>query len=1073
MDGIRKILKINPGEGKKVFSFAFFAAMLQAGLAIGISCADALFLIHVGAEKLPHIYVATPFLMIVYIPVFAYLMNRLGIDRLLFLTMSVLVAGGAMLYLCLSPGLVPGFDTPPTVFYYAAKLYTTLWYIALYTLLWNFIDCYFHILDAKRLFSFMSAGMAFGTMVGGSIVVWLIRFVTVEHLFLAWSAIVLAAFPVVFRLRAKWRKISEEEALTVKELPSFREQASRLFSILRESRYTNYMIFAFLTTLMITTLCEFQYMQIFEQGRTDADIASLFGKLYAGVNGLNILINLFVFNRLVALIGVRNVILIQPIIYAFTFSYFLLDYEFGAAVAGFFAYQGILTSVEYNNQNFLFNAIPSRDKAQVRTFIEGLCEPLATASAGLFLIIFSRRLSAQTLSLIGLAGTALALCATFGLRANYLTSMISSLKKTWLSFSRSKRNRLTMLNTEELASLKKEAGSTNPQHATSAIAIYWLNDPDTALDMFLQLMTHNCINPPAEAEDFFETILQNDSSSRRRKILQWLHNRRMQVSPRLLEICARYNMLSKQEIQTLSENPNIAEQTAAAIARWGSWEPSDSLRSMQKARDLIAGSENEKAAAIQIVESSGLAQYAHYLAEFLQHESLAVREQAMRSISRMADSSSERLVPAITECVCSGEGTLRKLGFDALERIADPACIRPLIEMSSEFSPAEKKRVEEIILKTGLRCVPLLISTLRDPGTPFTNKSVVCQTLGILSFPQFEAVADEIIDEAIENAYRYINAHWHVSQSAMSIPSIAFLAIVYQDLQSSIIDFVLQTLTIAGRLPEFEMLAVSLRSRNPKERANAIETIEQGCSRKTFKMLLPLLDSRPLNDTIAFYRRNYDHKPLTLSEILLESCTSRIAIEQSAALQAAWRLNLGDDDPISRSALLKIIKNEISQTSKTTTEVIFGLLSETGAEDNSHIDLNPIETAYCLTKADFFSDVLITQLVTVINTVHVKSSANGLVYNIGDEADTIFVVLNGEIELTDKENVSRPRGCLQIAGEDILRGSAKYREKAIARNATLLCIPAASIQKIARIHPETAIQMFVYANRMQDTKERK
>ncbi len=1071
MEKLQQLLKIHPGEGKKVLSFALLAAILQAGLAVGISCADALFLIHVGADKLPFIYMATPFIMLIYIPAFAYLTNRLGIDRLLYITMCTLIAGGAALYILLSPGLIPGCDAPPALLYYVAKLYTTLWYIALYTLLWNFIDCYFHILDAKRLFSFMSAGMAFGTMIGGSIVVTLIQFVNVQHLFLVWSALVLAAFPVVFRLRKHWHKISEEEALTTKELPSFREQISRLYAILRESRYTNFMILAFLTTLMITTLCEFQYMQIFEQNRTEAEVASLFGKLYTGVNGLNILINLFVFNRLVAFMGVRNVTLIQPVVYAVTFSYFLLDYGFGAAVAGFFAYQGVLTSVEYNNQNFLFNAIPARDKAQVRTFIEGLCEPLATASAGLFLVMLAPRLSAQTLSLIGLAGTAIALCSIFGLRAHYLTSMLYSLKKTWLNFSRSERNRLAMLDNKELDSLEKETRSPNPAHAVSAIAIYWLNDKNKALDMFLDFMSAHSMDPPESAVDLFEIVLQNDNSIRRRKVLQWLNDKRMQVSSRLLEICARYNMLSQQEIQTLSEDPAIAHQTAAAIARWRSWKPTEGLTSMQVASDFMTGADSEKIAAMQIVESSGNTKYAHFLAEFLTYDSQSVREQAIKSISMLVGPSSERLVPPIIDFVSRDDGRLRDRGFDALEAIANPSCIRPLINMTSGFTPPEKKRVEEIVLKTGLSSVPSLISILRDPDVTFANKSVATQTLGILSFPQFEAVADELIFDAIEKAYQYINAHWIISGHSTSIPALEFLARVYRDTQSAIIDFVLKTLTIAGRLPDFEMLAVFLRSRNAKERANAIETIEQGCSRKTFGMLLPLLDARPVSDTITFYRDNFDYKPLSVSDVLLKSCSSRIPVEQASALQAAWRLNYQPDDPICRAALREIMKHNIGNADMMISEAIFALLNETSPQDKDSLQLNPMEKAYCLTKAKFFRDIRVTQLETLINTSEVISAPNGALYNKGDPAETLYVILEGNVECIGKNGTGISRSCHELAGDELLRGLDCYTSQAVGKDAVLLAIPRNSILQTARIYPEIVVQMFSYTHNTRNKQD--
>jgi hypothetical protein len=50
---VLRFLKIHDGEGQKVLQLTVIGALLQAGVAIGLSAADSLFLTHLGAEKLP------------------------------------------------------------------------------------------------------------------------------------------------------------------------------------------------------------------------------------------------------------------------------------------------------------------------------------------------------------------------------------------------------------------------------------------------------------------------------------------------------------------------------------------------------------------------------------------------------------------------------------------------------------------------------------------------------------------------------------------------------------------------------------------------------------------------------------------------------------------------------------------------------------------------------------------------------------------------------------------------------------------------------------------------------------
>jgi len=51
------ILKIRGNEASKVFYFFIFAIFLQSGIAIGESVANSLFLVNIGYEQLPIIYI--------------------------------------------------------------------------------------------------------------------------------------------------------------------------------------------------------------------------------------------------------------------------------------------------------------------------------------------------------------------------------------------------------------------------------------------------------------------------------------------------------------------------------------------------------------------------------------------------------------------------------------------------------------------------------------------------------------------------------------------------------------------------------------------------------------------------------------------------------------------------------------------------------------------------------------------------------------------------------------------------------------------------------------------------------
>src|SRR5580693_1795278 len=129
---LRRFLHLEEGEGGKIAQLALIGLLLQAGLTMGMNGADSLFLVKAGADKLPRIYLAMPVIMLIYIPVYSALMTRWGLDRIFDVTLGLLVAGGAALWLALTHAGAQGVH-----FAYAAKLYSAVWYVGLYTLYWN------------------------------------------------------------------------------------------------------------------------------------------------------------------------------------------------------------------------------------------------------------------------------------------------------------------------------------------------------------------------------------------------------------------------------------------------------------------------------------------------------------------------------------------------------------------------------------------------------------------------------------------------------------------------------------------------------------------------------------------------------------------------------------------------------------------------------------------------------------------------------------------------------------------------------------------------------------------------
>lgn len=683
---LSRLFRVEPGEWIKLLQFGLFGLMLQMGLGIGFSAGDAAFLSHVGADKLPLVFLLTPAVMIVYTLIFSYLLVRFSINHVIDITLAMLVCGGVLIW-----GLL-GAELPPsgmTMVYFGLKLYLAMWYIALYSLFWNFTDTYFDIQDGKRLFPLFAACCALGAMFGALTVNQFAGTVGLRGFMLIWAAIALATVPVARSLRRRWQSIADSDTDLDDEAGNVRSQLATVMVSFRTSPYTRWLAVALFAMLLLTNLAEFQYSAVLQAERSEAELAALLGKLYAAAHIFNVIICLFVFNRLVGRIGVRNVSLILPLTYFGVFGYFFLAGGTGAALAAFFAYHGVLTSIEYNNQNLLFNAVPSAVKKPLRTIVEGLCEPLASFVAGGFLLLFAAQMDMRELSGIGVILGLLLIATVLAIRHHYPMAMAANMRRGWLNFG-----------VQRGARAAPDAGerSGDSQHSLAAL-LDGLASRDASVRQSALTALHAAVRPGDIA-----------------------------AVPRLL----------------------------AAIEALG--------------RD-------------------------------------------------------ER------------ESVIRLLGI-----IGDVAAIPEILNLAATLSPREHRQTVSVLISLGFIAIPGLATFMADDAMPFRARSIAARALVSLSQAQYDSQFDRLVRQGLHRAHGLLRTVAQLDTQRGRSPAVELLMQLHQERIAGSVDFALELLALGGKLPDFDLLIVSLHSANAKVRGNAIEAIESGVNHDVFRLLSPLIN---------------------------------------------------------------------------------------------------------------------------------------------------------------------------------------------------------------------------------------
>ncbi|MFK5975540.1 MAG: hypothetical protein QM493_03425 [Sulfurovum sp.] len=884
-----RLINIQEDEQSKIFYFFLFSIFIQAGVAMGESVANSMFLVNIGIEQLAIIYMITPFIILfLYIPIYSFFTSRYG-EKLFFIySLSMLVIMNIVLYFFIE-NVEPliSKDNFDYIFYFLL-LYTTVMVITLYTLVWNFIDSFFDIMDSKRVFSIFSAGTAIGAILGGVVVSSVSNYFSANILLLCWSLASTIALIFLLKISKKFQSINMEEE---NETLPIIEQLVVMINNIKSSTYVMVLLFVFFISVLLATILEYEYLEILSKNQSVESLALLFGQLYIVVNIFNLIVNVFLFNRLVIRFGVKNVLLIQPIAYLLVFAYLSMNVGIEAGIFGFFIVQGLLVSIDYNNQNLLYNGINSKIKYEVRTFIENLGEPFAIALAGVILFFFGATLSISQVAYIGSGIALLYFILTIILKYSYPIAMIKNLKDNWLDLTSNEKSiieNIPLVEREKLIEREKFLIYQEDRDKTMVTRVIRSYDEPKAIEILLDYLNKGDKEAYSKAEIILQEILDSKDPKVIHSVINWLNSNLNSINILLKKELGSRGLIDSSKLLSNLYHSNTEEISASSVTIFNSQYPHNFTKAIDRV-DKLLRSENEEEIieGLYILGKSKHTPYTFYVAEFLNHKSDKVVTQALDTIYKLSDNHINNLIIPILEFFTNGSKEQRILSIKILAKIKDTSSIILLLERVEVVTIYEKHEILEMIKGMGLQSIPALVTVLVEKHYSYFARSIAGRSLGSLAFAQFKDLEKHLILTEIEVSYRLLyfyktlllHQKLHSNQKNSNSDTLLLLSRYFMDKHQVVLEFILEILSIGGNLPSVELMKTSIRSLNPKVRGNAIETIEQSTDQSIFKMLLPLLDGRDIDEIIYFYKNNYTITDYNIQDIIEHSLNSNNEIE--------------------------------------------------------------------------------------------------------------------------------------------------------------------------------------------------
>ncbi len=895
-----KLFNVYAGEEKNALNFALLAFLWAFAVSLGWKNADALFLLNVGSDSLPFVYGIIALTMLGIVTFLNHAYDEYPAERIFIAVVSIGIVFYIGAYFC----LFFEFGNDGKWLWYALRTFGWIFFAVANTSYWTFVDQFYHIRDSKRLFSLFSSAIFIGVATTGAVMN--TGWFEFREVCLIILLILVATLLWVRRTLNNIDPLNAEQDMDLSPVGSNLTFKEMIREILR-SKFTLFLMSLNFMNYISLVLAEFNYMSAFEAmfgggfaepiaHEEDAPLTIFLGKCIASVSIFNLVFGLFIYSRLIRRFGLGGMLTITPLLLVITYIGWGFQDALIFPLMAFLVCEGTLYIVDDSNFNLLLNGVPSKMKYKVRLFIESFFEPTGTLVSAILLSIpfFNSKM-------VGLFFAIFLLGIGLTLRKLYPKALYSNLMDNAVHFERTPKEWLPALTKKERQASEArlleilEMGN----HAAQEFAIEGLIDFEdySLLDrlfetmdkssvdtrkIFLKKLTHSPLARDPRVIDLLLSWDQEETDSDWKGILHFY--------------LAEQGLLSPQKALIDLKSSNLRLIGAALIAlkkssAFSTPQMSAELRilSAENLQTLLS-SEDEEAIEIglEVMAMDGAADDVNLFLPYLTSHSPAIYRKAASCIQKIATPEAARYAKQIIAHVeTNSDRDFRIHLLQALHKFCDASLTYDLIDLSLHLRPNERRLIEKSVIQTGLRTVPTLIQITKNSTLPDRCRLLAGKILGRLSPAQLHSLLYAILREERERALFYFY-HYQTMQKAYPDIDLQILRDALLSGYHSVMDFMIQLLSVAGEIEDSELLSRAMRSRNAKFRGQVVETLERTLEPPLFRLLQPLVDEWPIEETLKFYTE----KPLTLEELIERLGNSSSLADQVASFALASQLQM-------------------------------------------------------------------------------------------------------------------------------------------------------------------------------------
>jgi HEAT repeat protein len=1029
---LQRVLRIYPHEVKLLLWVTLIQLAMRVSSILINNFAQTAFLKRYGVEHLPAIFLIEAVLTFFFASAVGLLMERYRTLR---------VFTGLLFFFSLSVGIVRVL-LPHDI----ALLYPILFILKsqaieiLPILYWDILTDLFTTQQSKRLYTLITAGGVLGTTLGSFVTAPVAKWVGVDNVLLIFVAgTVLAAFLNEMTEKVVGSPVQARSDRRRSQLRRrFRENFQEFIAFTKQSPLLKYMILIIAIPNMVLPILTYQFNVVVDSHFTTEQATLNFFGIFRGLSNALMFGLLLFTGRLVTKWGVATSLLFHPINYLIAFLGLIFRFDLIWATYARFSTETLKTTLNNPARAVLFNFFPSHMRGLVRVFLRGNVVRAADFAGSGLLLLIKGLVDPRLLSVVAAPFVLIWVYTSMKIKKRYPAMILQTLTDKQIDWER-----LEEVDFKAWANDKK----------TLERLILGLRDMNTDIAVACGEILAK-IEPPGWTRSILEALPGKPAESQKRLLDLLKPEHAGQTVETLLHMAKEVSTVTLTHlITTLSrldpkaslpvmievvDHPDPRVRTEALVGLYLSEDPKALTVFHQRIHDLLLKDEAGVLVAAEVLGRTGDASFSEVLLDWAGSKDTELKAWALLGLSKMRY---EKAVDIALKAIEEPAPQVREAAVQVMMAFEGKMPLDLWIRLLGDEDPKIREKASLAIREQGNGIVQSLLPALALPSRVLRNE--ILSILDDMGPPPAEL--SKFVFRELEKAYRNL-AYVGGLKGRENGNAITLLKEHLSEKNEDILEVVLRVLGILELGDWMKVILKAIQSRDRGDMDNAIEVLETSLHSDIRKILIPLLDERPLEEKLTVGNNKAGvNLPVgeTPEKVLLRLLEHDDPFTQALALYALGEAPASGDLKNAISGYLAV-ENEIVK------EAAHWALKEpnvgTSYEQASQVNPNLVEKVQSIRSIPIFGNFRVQEFIAIASKTLTKRLAKGeIAVREGDPGDALYLVFHGELAVikamgTGQEVTLGRIGKDDFFGEMALIDSEPRSATVIAESDTVLFV---------------------------------